>query len=236
MPLRVDPRQQARLRSAPILPTLPPEPSLEQAYTGEKTSGLTRVFQTYDRARREWSTKVGQHLGRVQDALLKLSAERAQSVIYPNRGWVKYIQPSDGFGGTGDSSVTYRPDSALVTIVPYWADGFDLSVERTQAAVSGDAPPSDTSVLTGVLVSVTRDSTEDLPIGRGILRVTLTPTFNTDRGTNPGDQVRLLHSYYSFEDDWTQFHYFEPYSREDPYPNPVYWKDLDIASVYAELV
>lgn len=241
MPIRTDPRQQARLQSAPVIPTLPPEPSLESLYVEGKANGLTRVFQTYDRARKDWSARVGQHLGRIQDALVKLSATRSNAAPqYPNRGWARYIQDSTEFGPTlgasEESSVVYRPNSAVIGIVPYWASGYELAVERTSATVSGAAAPSDDSVLTGVSVAVLRDSTEDLPLGRGVLRVTLTPTRNADRGANPGDQVRLLHTYYSLEDDWTQFHYFEPYSREDPYPNPVYWKDLDIASVYAELV
>lgn len=233
MPLRTDSRQQARLQNVPVLPTLPEEPSLETAYTSSKTEGLTRVFQNYDRERKTWSARVGQHLGRIQDALVKLSGSRASGTVYPNRGWVRMWRT-----GTVtlelEASAVLRPNSAVLTITPYWVSGLELAQERDDAAERGDVAPNEEYVLIGVAVQVTSDSAENLTPGRGVLRVTLTPSFNSDRSV--ADQVRVLPTYYSLSNDWHQFHYFEPFSREDPYPNPVYWKDLGIASVYAELV
>ena len=231
MPLRVDSRQQARLQKVPILPGLPPEPSLESAYTGNKTDGLTRVFQIYDRARKEWSAKVALQLGRMQDAILAI-AGRDATPTYANRGWASLRQTGEAL--EGDASTVLRTDSASITITPYWADAVELAQEREEAQVTGAVAPSDDSVLVGVRIAVTSDTTETGFSGRGTLRVTLVPGFNSDRSI--ADQVRVLHVSYSLADDWTQFHYFEPFSRSDPYPNPVYWKDLEIQGVYAELV
>ena len=232
MPLRVDSRQQARLQKVPILPGLPPEPSLESAYTGNKTDGLTRVFQIYDRARKEWAAKVAQHLGRMQDAILAIGSSRGAAPVYPNRGWASLRQTGEAL--EGNASTVLRPDSASITITPYWADSVELAQEREEAAQTGTVAPSDTSVLVGVRVAVSSDTAETGFSGRGTLRVTLVPAYNSER--NVADQVRVLHVSYSLADDWTQFHYFEPFSRSDPYPNPVYWKDLEIQGVYAELV
>jgi len=231
MPLRVDSRQQARLQKVPILPGLPPEPSLESAYTGNKTDGLTRVFQVYDRARKEWAAKVALQLGRMQDAILMI-AGRDAARTYPNRGWASLRQTGEAL--EGDASTVLRADSASITITPYWADAVELAQEREEAQVTGAVAPSDTSVLVGVRVAVTSDTAETGFSGRGTLRVTLVPAYNSGRSV--ADQVRVLHVSYSLADDWTQFHYFEPFSRSDPYPNPVYWKDLEIQGVYAELV
>lgn len=119
MPIRTDSRQQARLQSAPVIPTLPPEPSLESFYSEQKTNGLTRVFQTYDRARKEWSARVGQHLGRIQDALVKLSSRSETTVQYPNMGWAKLVNVAEGLAGV--SSLDFRPQSASISLTPYFS-------------------------------------------------------------------------------------------------------------------
>lgn len=236
MPLRTDSRQQARLQNVPVLPTLPDEPSLETAYTSSKTEGLTRVFQNYDRERKTWASRVGQHLGRIQDALVKLSSARSGGTVYTNRGWAKMWRSAQ-YVIDHDYSGVLRPKSATIALLPYWSSGLDEAYDVETALNAGDTPPTNDSVVVGVEVKVTADSTEDLSPSRGVLRVTLTPTYNSDRGSDPARQVRVIQTSYAYsESDWHQFHYFEPFFREDPYPNPVYWKDLGIASVYAELV
>ncbi len=213
MPIRTDPRQQARLQSAPVIPTLPPEPSLESLYTQEKTNGLTRVFQTYDRARKEWSARVGQHLGRIQDASVKLSSTRSGTAVqYPNRGWAKAGER--GF----ESSAVLRPTSAIIGIDLLWAlsptgqiatityanpgsnwDGL-FGGQQTYFGPAQDVTvdlPSQESVLRAVRVVVFRDTLENFDFGstEGVLRVTLVPKANPLR--DDGANTRRTHVCYS---------------------------------------
>lgn len=207
MPLRVDSRQQARLQKVPILPGLPPEPSLESAYTGNKTDGLTRVFQVYDRARKEWAAKVAQHLGRMQDAILAIGSGRGSTPVYPNRGWTKIT--SSGM----ESSTTTRPDSAWIAVELFWSPSptGQSSTLTSENWAYGSHPgdlipqtyfgpipatlwdvPSTEAVLRSVRVLVANAGSEITDSSPGILRVAIVPKRNSRRsgGSVPTVAVR----------------------------------------------
>lgn len=227
------------MQKVPILPGLPPEPSLESAYTGNKTDGLTRVFQIYDRARKEWSAKVALHLGRMQDAILAI-AGRDATPTYANRGWASLWKTGD-VRLDGGGSETLRPNSARIVISPFWS--LATRTVSAEAGTRADIAPGTDYVVSSVQVMVISDSTEptvDVST-RGTLRVTLVPGHNPARGLS--NQIRRILVCYSYFDgeageegsDWSQIHYFAPQNEADP-GDTITWADMAIQGVYAELV
>lgn len=174
-----DSRQVARLRAAPMLPTLPEEPSLFEIF--KKGGNLSSILERYDVRKKEQATRLAQYMARVQETLLDLSKQKETGGDF-RKAWysAQYTR------NTTSGSVTAISDGAGTGL------GVAVVANVFESRSGGDAPPAGwLSALPGTVIADTNLYRYGLPSvirvsASGLVRIQVLPAssygfFPTDR-------------------------------------------------------